>query len=115
MAYFTRGASAAVGSPAGAPAPVSIYTVPATKKSVITGLTVVNTTPFELPVSIWVDVSGTRYYIAQDQRVPPGVAQRLTGSEKMVLLAGDIIKADGPQASTGVASFTVVASVYEDV
>lgn len=115
MATFTRGASAAVGSPSGAPAPVSVYTVPAAKKSVITGLTVVNTTPFELPVSIWVDASGTAYYIAKDLRVPAGESQRLTGSEKMVLLAGDIVKADGPQAASGTPSFTVVVSVYEDV
>jgi len=115
MATFTRGASAAVGSPSGAPAPVSIYTVPASKKSVVTGLTVVNTTPFELPVSVWIDSAGTNYFIAKDLRVPAGESQRLTGSEKMVLLAGDVVKADGPQATTGTPSFTVVVSVYEDV
>lgn len=115
MAYFTRGASAAVGSPAGSSTPVSVYTVPASKKSVITGLTVVNTTPFELPVSVWVEVSGTRYYIARDQRVLPGLAERMTGSEKMILLAGDTVRADAPQATDGTPSFTVVVSIYEDV
>jgi len=115
MATFTRGASASIGSPSGAPAPVSIYTVPATKKSVITGLTVANTTPFELPISVWIDNSGTLYYLAKDLRIPPGGSQRLTGSEKMVLLAGDIVKADGPQVTTGAPSFTAVVSVYEDV
>jgi len=115
MATFTRGASASVGSPSSVPAPVSVYTTPALKKSVITGLTVTNTTAFELPVSIWIDSAGTLYYIGKDLRVPAGQSERLTGSEKMVLLAGDIVKADAPQTAPGVPSFSVVVSVYEDV
>lgn len=115
MATFTRGAADAVGSPPSAPAPVSIYTTPAAKKSVITGLTVTNITAFDLPVSVWIDSGGTLYYIGKDLRVSPGESQRLTGSEKMVLLAGDIVKADAPQTAPGVGSFSVVVSVYEDV
>jgi hypothetical protein len=115
MAFFTRGASAAVGSSTTSPAPVSLYTVPASKKSVITGLTVANTTTFDLPINVWIDSGGTLLYIAKDLRVPPGEAQKLAGPEKMVLLANDVVKADGPQVSAGVPSFTVVVSVYEDV
>jgi hypothetical protein len=115
MAFFTRGASASVGSSVTSPVPVTLYTVPAAKKSVITGLTVVNTTAFDLPISVWIDSGGTLLYIAKDLRVPPGQAQKLSGPEKMVLLANDLVKADGPEVSTGAPSFTVVVSVYEDV
>ena len=89
--------------------------MPASKKSVITGLTVVNTTAFDLPIDVWIDSGGTLFYIAKSLRVPPGEPQKLSGPEKMVLLANDIIKADGPEVSTGVPSFTVVVSIYEDV
>lgn len=115
MATFKR-FQASVGSPSSAPAPETVYTVPALKTSVVTGLTVANVSDFELPLDIFVDVGGTEYYLAKQLRVPPGQQKRLTGMEKMVLGADDIFKADAPTVDGGsVDTFVVWLSVYEDV
>ena len=50
MASFVQAQSAVIGSDPSSPAPVSVYTVPATKKSVITGIAATNNTGFNLPI-----------------------------------------------------------------
>ena len=55
MATFKR-FQASVGSQQSAPAPTTVYTVPSSKTSVITGLTVSNVSEFELPVDIFITV-----------------------------------------------------------
>lgn len=115
MATFKRYA-ASVGSPASAPAPETVYTVPALLTSVVTGLTVANTTDYELPVDVFISSGGTDYYIAKGLRLSAGEQKKLTGMEKMVLEAGDVVKSDAPTVDGGaVDSFTVWLSVYEDV
>lgn len=115
MALFTRGASASIGSDTASPSPVTLYTVPVAKKSVITGVTVANKSSFNLPIDVYVQQGSDVYYIANKVRVAPGESKGLTGPEKIVLTANDVIKADAPRISTNGDSFTVVASIYEDV
>lgn len=115
MASFKR-YKQLVGSPSSSPAPTSIYIVPASVTSVITGLTVANTTVFELPVDIFIKSSSVDYYLAKGLRVPAGESIKLTGFEKMVIADGDDLQADGPTVDGGATpSFMVWASVYEDV
>lgn len=105
-----------VGSPSSAPSATSVYTVPATLTSVITGLTVANTTAFELPIDIYIRSSSVDYYLAKGLRIAPGQSQKLTGFEKMVVASGDDLRADGPTVDGGsTPSFMVWLSVYEDV
>jgi len=115
MATFKR-FQALVGSPSSSPSPATVYTVPASKTSVVTGLTVSNVSEFELPVDIFVTVGSDNYYLAKGLRISPGQQQRLTGMEKMVLGADDIFKSDAPTVDGGsTATYVVWLSVYEDV
>jgi len=115
MATFKR-FQALVGSPSSAPSPETVYTVPSSKTSVVTGLTVANVSDFELPLDVFVTVGSTDYYLAKDLRIGPGKQERLTGCEKMVLGADDIFKADAPTVDGGSTdTFVVWLSVYEDV
>jgi len=115
MATFKR-FQALVGSPSTSPTPATVYTVPASTTSVVTGLTVSNVSDFELPLDIFVTVGSDNYYLAKGLRIGPGQQQRLTGMEKMVLGADDIVKSDAPTVDGGtVDTFVVWLSVYEDV
>ena len=116
MATFKR-FQASVGSQQSAPAPTTVYTVPSSKTSVVTGLTVSNVSEFELPVDIFITAGSDNYYIAKGVRIGPGEQKRLTGMEKMVLGADDIVKSDAPvdPENTSTKTFVVWLSVYEDV
>ena len=115
MATFKR-FKASVGSPSSSPAPETVYTVPATKTSVVTGLTVSNVSDFDLPVDIFVTVGTDDFYLAKGLRLGPGEQKRLTGMEKMVLEADDVLKSDAPTVDGGTTdTFVVWLSVYEDV
>tara|TARA_Y100000004_G_scaffold175763_1_gene215643 strand:- start:764 stop:1111 length:348 start_codon:yes stop_codon:yes gene_type:complete len=115
MASFKR-FQASVGSPSSSPSAETVYTVPASTTSVVTGLTVANVSEFELPLDIFITVGSDNYYIAKGLRVGPGQQQRLTGMEKMVLGADDVLKADAPTVDGGSTdTFVVWLSVYEDV
>ena len=116
MATFKR-YQASVGSQQSSPAPTTVYTVPASTTSVVTGLTVSNVSDYELPVDEFITVGSDNYYIAKGLRVGPGDQKRLTGMEKMVLGADDIVKSDAPvdPSNTSVKTFVVWLSVYEDV
>ena len=115
MATFKR-FQASVGSPSSSPAPETVYTVPATQTSVVTGLTVSNVSEFELPIDIFITVGTDNYYLAKGLRVGPGEQKRLTGMEKMVLGADDIVMYDAPTVDGGTTdTFVVWLSVYEDV
>jgi len=115
MATFKR-FQASVGSPSTSPSPETVYTVPATKTSVITGLTVANISDFELPIDIYVTVGTDDYFLAKGLRIGPGEQKRLTGMEKMVLGADDVLKSDAPTVDGGSTdTFVVWLSVYEDV
>ena len=115
MATFKR-FQASVGSQQSAPAPTTVYTVPSSKTSVITGMTVSNVSEFELPVDIFITVGSDDYYIAKDSNWP-GEQKRLTGMEKMVLGEDDVVKSDAPvdPENTSTKTFVVWLSVYEDV
>ena len=82
----------------------------------VTGLTVSNVSEFELPIDIFITVGTDNYYLAKGLRVGPGEQKRLTGMEKMVLGADDIVKSDAPTVDGGTTdTFVVWLSVYEDV
>jgi len=115
MATFKR-FQATIGSPASSPSATTVYTVPSAMTSVVTGLTVSNTSDFELPISLFVSIGSDDYYLAKDLRIGPGEQKRLTGMEKMVLGAEDVLKSDAPTVDDGaVDTFVVWLSVYEDV
>ncbi|HAX05201.1 MAG TPA: hypothetical protein DCX77_05935 [Acidimicrobiaceae bacterium] len=115
MATFKR-YQASVGSPASAPSAETVYTVPSSKTSIVTGLTVANVSDFDLPLDVFVTVGSTDYYLAKGLRIGPGQQKRLTGMEKMCLGADDILKADAPTVDGGSTdTFVVWLSVYEDV
>lgn len=115
MASFVQAASDSVGSNPATPAPVSVYTVPATKQSVVTGIAATNKTGFNLPVQIWVDKGGADLWIAKDVHLQPGAVTNIEGADKMVLAAGDIVKADARRITADGDAFSIVVSVYEDV
>lgn len=115
MATFKR-FQASVGSPASSPSATTVYTVPSSKTSVVTGLTVSNVSDFELPINLFVTIGSDDYYLAKSLRIGPGEQKRLTGMEKMVLGADDILKSDAPTVDgNSVDTFVVWLSVYEDV
>jgi len=115
MATFKR-FQASVGSPSASPSATTVYTVPSSKTSVVTGLTVSNVSDFELPINLFVTIGSDDYYLAKSLRIGPGEQKRLTGMEKMVLGADDILKSDAPTVDgNSVDTFVVWLSVYEDV
>ena len=115
MATFKR-FKALVGSPSSAPSAETVYTVPASKTSVITGLTVSNVSDYELPCDVFISSGGTDYYIAMGLRIAAGEQKRLTGMEKMVLETADAVKSDAPTVDGGSTdTFVVWLSIYEDV
>ena len=115
MASFVQAQSAVIGSDPSSPAPVSVYTVPATKKSVITGIAATNKTGFNLPIQVCVDKGSTDLWIAKDTHIDSGSVSHIEGADKMVLASGDVVKADAHRITTNGDAFTIVVSVYEDV
>ena len=98
------------------PSAETVYTVPASKTSVVTGLTVSNVSEFELPLDIFITVGSDNYYIAKGVRIGPGQQQRLTGMEKMVLGCGRHCQVMAPTVDGGSTdTFVVWLLFYEDV
>lgn len=98
----------------------TIYTVPSATTSVITGLTLCNTTLFELPVSVVLTDNSANPAISRlllrEVYVPAGQSIKVAAAEKAVLEAGDLVQVTAPLID-GVAphTFHFWLSVYEDV
>ena len=119
MASFKRytGSAGDAAWPAGY---TTIYTVPSSKKSVITGLVLCNVAAFELPVSVVltdnsVSPAVTRL-ILREVHVPAGQSIKVAAAEKVVLDDGDLVQVTAPLVDGAAPdTFHVWLSVYEDV
>ena len=65
-------------------------------------------TGFNLPVQIWVDKGGADLWIAKDVHLQPGAVTNIEGADKMVLAAGDIVKADARRITADGDAFSIV-------
>ena len=61
------------------------YTTPASKASVIVGISITNKSAFELPMDVWIQRDSTKHYLAKSVYVPAGKAVTLSNAERIVL------------------------------
>jgi hypothetical protein len=102
----------------------NVYTTPLTKSTVVVGLSVSNTTEFDLPCNVYLKKGGTslNHYLAKDKLVKAGETVQLVDSGQKVVLKGDTTVSDGLWANgfthlTGAnaQTFSCWLSYYEDV
>jgi hypothetical protein len=93
--------------------PVAVYTVPATKKSIVIGCSVTNIYGSTLPVSIRLrkGTDSSYTHIVKDARVETGLTLEVMRGNKIVLDSGDALYVSAPENS----AFDCVVSVLEDV
>lgn len=92
--------------------PVTVYTPPSTKKSIVIEVDIANTS---LSTGIMVDVYITRsavnYYIGRNLPIPVGGSLQVVSGQKIVLLATDTLTVVSSVASAADA----IVSILEDV
>lgn len=101
----------------------NIYTQLLNKASVVVGLSVSNTSKFDLPCDVYLKKGGTSepHYIARERRIPAGeTIQLIDSGQKIVLEAGgstaDALWANAPTVDGGsTKTFSCWLSIYEDV
>ena len=103
---------------------VNIYTQPVSKSSVVVGLSVVNTSDFDLPCDIYLIKGGgtAKHYFAKNRRVKAGETVQLIDSGQKVVLEADTTYSDGVWANAythldgaNQQTFSCWLSYYEDV
>ena len=102
---------------------VTVYTTPANKTAVITGLSVSNNSEFDLPCDVWLLKAGgtTKHYLAKSKRVGAGDTVQLIDDGQKVVVKGDaanydVLQANSPTLDGGaITTFSCWVSVYEDV
>ena len=105
------------GYPAGS---TNCYTTPASKASVIVGISITNKSAFELPMDVWIQRDSTKHYLAKSVYVPAGKAVTLSNAERIVLQSDgtihDVVNADAPTVDgSSTKTFSCLLSIYEDV
>ncbi len=103
---FTNGLARDVGT-----SPATIYTTPASKKSIVIELDVCNKINAAIQVDAYITSSGSDFYLVKSAPVPAGGTLQLISGQKIVLKANEILKV----VSNTATSVDVVASVLEDV
>lgn len=91
--------------------PTTLYTAPATLKSIIIELDVCNTTLGGLTTSVFINSGGQDVFIVKNAPVPVGGSLQVIAGQKIVLVEGDSINV----VSSSAASIDVVSSILEDV
>jgi|TARA_Y100000994_G_scaffold13712_1_gene10577 hypothetical protein len=103
---------------------VNIYLTPNNKSTVVVGLSVSNTTEFDLPCDIYLLQGGStaKHYLAKDRLVKAGETVQLIDSGQKIVLAADASNSDAVWANgfthlTGAnpQTFSCWLSYYEDV
>ncbi|MAX45488.1 MAG: hypothetical protein CMB24_01670 [Euryarchaeota archaeon] len=103
---------------------VNIYTQPLTKSSVVVGLSVSNTSNFDIPCDVYLIKGGSsaKHYFARDRRVKAGETIQLIDSGQKVVLEADAANSDAVWANgythlsgANPQTFSCWLSYYEDV
>ena len=96
----------------------TIYAVPAgassaALESIVIGITMANKTTSGVTASIWIDNedASNDVWIVKDASIPAGASLEVMSGNKIILEAGDIVKASGSNASG--ADADVILSIME--
>ena len=97
MALFKRGTLPFGNSGYPDSGDTNIYTTPLNKSTVVVGLSVSNTTEFDLPCNVYLKMGGgsVNHYLAKDKLVKAGETVQLIDSGQKVVLKGDTTVSDG--------------------
>lgn len=89
----------------------TVYSAPASKKSICIELDVCNTTTSGVSCDAYITSGGNDYYIVKNAPVPVGGSLQIIAGQKIVLSNEDALKVISNTAS----SLDVIASILEDV
>ena len=95
----------------------SVYTVPANTTTVIIGLTIANikgasiTGDIQIVTAATSGENGDNVYLVKDVPLPAGSSMEIMSGNKIILNAGDIVKASGSNSSG--ADADVILSIME--
>ena len=103
---FTNGLQRDIGT-----SPVSIYTTPANKKSIVIELDVCNKINAAIQIDAYITSSSNDFYLVKNAPIPAGGTLQVIAGQKIVLKANEILKV----VSNTATSVDVVASILEDV
>lgn len=103
---FTNGLQRDIGT-----SPVTIYTTPANKKSIVIELDVCNKINAAIQIDAYITSSGNDFYLVKNAPVPAGGTLQVISGQKIVLKNTEILRV----VSNTAASVDVVASILEDV
>lgn len=103
---FTNGLQRDIGT-----TPITIYTCPANKKSILIELDVCNKTNANVQVDAYITSSGSDFYLIKNAPIPAGGTLQVVSGQKIVLKNSELIKV----VSNTSTSVDVVASILEDV
>lgn len=90
---------------------VTLYSAPASKKSICIELDVCNTTNSGVTVDAYITSGGDDYYIVKGTPVPVGGSLQIIAGQKIVLSDEDALKVVSNTAS----SLDVISAILEDV
>jgi hypothetical protein len=90
---------------------VTLYSAPASKKSICIELDVCNTTSSGVTVDAYITSGGDDYYIVKGTPVPVGGSLQIIAGQKIVLSDEDALKVVSNTAS----SLDVISAILEDV
>jgi hypothetical protein len=91
--------------------PVTLYTVPAAKKSILIELDVCNTTSTAVTIDVVVYRASVSYYLAKNVMIPNGATLKVVDGQKVVLIANDQLRI----ISSAATSCDALASILEDI
>lgn len=92
--------------------PVTVYTPPSTKKSIVIEVDIANTsTSTGITVDVYVTRSAVNYYIGRNLPIPVGGSLQVVSGQKIVLLATDTLTIVSSVSNTADA----IISILEDV
>jgi hypothetical protein len=103
---FTNGLVRDVGT-----SPITIYTVPANKKSIIIELDVCNKINAAIQVDAFITSAGQDFFLVKNAPIPVGGTLQVISGQKIVLKSNEVLKI----VSNAVTSVDAVASILEDV
>lgn len=90
--------------------PTTIYTAGSGVQATVIGMSVANITQNDVKANVYVNSSGTDYYLVKNATIEPGSALiPIGGEQKLVLEATDFLKVQSDTSS----SLDVIVSVLE--
>jgi hypothetical protein len=91
--------------------PVTMYSAPASKNSIVIELDVCNTSNAAVTVNAYISRSGSDYYLVKNAPVPTGGTLQIISGQKIVLTNTDALKV----VSNTSTSIDAIASILEDI